>query len=368
MRTVRRGAIIGGTVVSAFIAVIVAVDCAQPTQIVIDVRADKNLCQDSTNVLSVGFGVTTVANVNDLAAPLGDFQTGCKDGANGIVGTETIKPSDDKTATIGIRIVAAVGGDPAACANDQSNCIISTRLITFQQGATVRETVSLSGACKGQVCGENQDCVAGRCVDRTAIQDDGGVEPDTGNPTEPEAAPPPIDTGIADTGPGDACAACGTWGIPGTATCNAGKCTIHCNDTHCTDTTVCGNGLDCTVLCDNSQACSKLSCGSNAASCSFNCNGGNDHCSSIACDASTCNVTCQGQPTGLTCSGVTTLGKANNILCDPTATETASCDNVSCQGDNCSRKCGTDAGGCGLVSACDGGCTKFEVFVPDAGP
>lgn len=367
MRAVRRGAIIGGTIVGSLLAVIAAVDCASPTQIIIDVRADKDLCEDSTHPLSVGFGVTKEADVEKLDAALEDFQDGCKVKADGVVGTMVIKPSGDKNATIGIRVVAAVGGDPQACQTDQSNCIIATRLVRFQPGETVRETVALSGACKGEVCGENQDCVAGKCVDRSAIQDDGGVEPDSGHPTEPDQFVPPPDTGIPDAGPGDACAHC-TWGDPTKATCDRNTCTIQCTDTDCTDRVVCGNGLDCVINCANDGTCSKLRCGPGAASCTFACSSNTGtSCNGIQCDAGTCTVGCKGDSPTPTCNGVSTFGQTNAITCTPTQAGTDTCDNVTCQGDTCKRSCGKDAGGCGLVSACDGGCTGFEVFVPDAG-
>lgn len=372
MRSIRRGAIVGLTAVGSVLAIVVAVDCAAPTQIIIDVVADKDLCEDTTNPLAVGFGVTKEADVDKSTAPLEDFQNGCKVKAQGVVGTMVIKPSDDKNATIGVRVVAAVGGDPNACQTDLSNCIVSTRLVTFQPGQTVRETVALSGACKGEVCGENQDCVAGKCVDRTAIQDDGGVEPDAGHPTDPDVFVPLPDTGV-DSSPFDPCTLCKGGS---SRSCSKGVCTIVCaDDNACQDQTLCAPGLTCNIVCNLGGSCTNTHCSTNGT-CNFDCSGAtaSGHCTNIQCDASTCNANCGDAGVSVACLGVDFEGQADTITCVESTNGLVGCDNVKCngKGDNkCTRTCGLtpDAGGCGDAGECidqkDPGCTGFILRPPD---
>ncbi len=349
-------------VLSGVSAVLSAESCAAPTQIIVDVRAEKSLCNDSDTknqfIRSTGIAVTTPDNVDD--ADLEVFEgPGCDTPPGDQIGLLTITPSGSKDAEVGIRVVSGVGVPADKCQGpDYKDCIVARRIVKFVPNQTVPVTIIMSTKCLGKNCPTGYECEpsTGACIPRAQIQEDGGTKPipdasndtnvEPGKDAEPDTNQPPQDAGF------DACATC-----KGNCT-NGNECTVDCNAVDCTNKSVCGQGLTkCSIICDTAGKCTGTSC-NNPGACAFDCRNGGDnpHCVNIACSAGQeCSVTCKdGVTNGATCNGVfLDGGKVNKVDCQ---TATVTCDNVHCTAgagvSTCTRTCGLDAAACGPAGAC----------------
>lgn len=360
MGRVRAGAVLGTGIAGGLIAFAVA-NCASPTQIIVDVRADRSICP----TLATGIAVTTLENIDTDTLEI--YENGCDEGTDQ-VGTLTITPSGSNDDWVGIRIVGAVNqADPDRCGLPGPNnepvwddCVLARRRAQFVPGKTVTITVRLTERCVDRYCGGDLECNLGVCVQPDQVQQDGG-----NTPPQKDGDLPIDDVFVPDSGPSDAtidvvdqdaCARCN-----GTS-CNAGECKVDCNAIDCVNKTFCADGLNCTIDCLAENKCFATRCATNGT-CTFNCTGGQGqarHCDGIVCAAGTCNVNCANAEA--TCTGVYVDGGTNTVKCTPTVDDKPTCDRVECRGGTCTRTC-ADAG-CGPETLCTGNCAAWE----DAGP
>lgn len=357
MGRLRAGAMLGTGIAGGMIA-FAAANCASPTQIIVDVRADRSICP----MLATGIAVTTLENIDTDTLEV--YENGCDEGTDR-VGTLTITPSGSNDDWVGIRVVGAVNqADPDHCGlpgPDEkplwNDCVLARRRVQFVPGKTVTITVRLTERCVDRFCGGDLECNLGVCVQPGQVQEDGG-----NSPPQQDGDLPIDDVFVPDSGPPkdatidvvdqDACARCN-----GTS-CSAGECKVDCNAIDCVNKTFCAEGLNCTIDCLAANKCFATRCATDGT-CTFNCTGGQGqarHCDSIACSASTCNVTCADAEG--TCTGVYLDGGTNNVKCTPTLDGQPTCDRVECRGGTCARTC-ADAG-CGPETSCSGNCAAWE--------
>lgn len=339
----RLGALIGVAVVGGVLA-LGLVDCAEPTQIEIDVRTD------ACGVLkNAGIAVSAPERIDtsDLTifTPDRPDNQGCEGKPADRVGTLIIYPSGAKDGEVGIRIVGGISRTAQECKpGDYAGCVVARRIEKFVSGSTKKVIVILSRACEGKDCGLGKECNAsGSCV---VSLPDGGTEDggtlDAQIVSDAPAGDAPADApndAIFDAG-ADACGYC--VGGPGT-TCNAGKCTVACNDAVvCANKPVCGLDLDCTVNCNFENACNNTSCAAGSKSCAFNCINGTSPgaCNGITCLAPVCSVSCN--QSGRCNGNIVLAGGDASITCEGTQ-GCANVDSLTC-----------DAGQCNLV--CNGTC------------
>ena len=352
-----------GVVLAAGIVATGLANCASPTQIVIDVRADPAMCKS----LSTGIAVGSRATVD--STPLEEYQEGC-DGPDDRVGTLTITPSAANDAVVAIRIVGAVNGnkpdrcgrvDPETKREIWDDCVLARRIEKFIPGKTVNLTVRLAQECVGQYCGGELECNLGVCVKPEQVQDDGGntPPPDSAPPIEEDVVVPPMDAPVDAPKPVDAgfdaCSDC-----KGNCNAQTGDCTVNCTGTTCVNQVVCGGNLKCTINCNAANVCDRARCDTNNT-CAFNCTGGqgNARCPSIQCSALACNVSCSGAER--TCNRVSMDASIlNDMTCGTSATNTPTCDNVECNGGLCKRQCLDGGLGCGTNARCAGNCSDWE--------
>jgi hypothetical protein len=355
MARFRLGAFTGILVAGAAIA-LTSANCAAPTQIIVDVRTDRPLCES----IHVGVAITKPDDVDK--EPLAIYEENCQVGTDDI-GTLTIVPSGAKDAELAVRIVAGVNGTRAnACGLPDSkgnpqwqNCILARRPLKFVPGQTVSITVILSQQCVGQICEGEKECNLGKCVEPEKVNPDGGNAALKDGEAYEDAHPPQPDGSLDASA--DACAACvGTTGA--TAACDGvtGKCNVTCNGTACQGQSLCGGKLDCTINCTNADSCKNTQC-TTAGSCEFTCSGvGTPRCEGIHCSGGSCKVTCSEADD--TCSNVTLDAGANLVSCLPSTNAKATCNGVDCNGGTCVRAC--NDGGCTGPTTCTGNCTGWE--------
>jgi hypothetical protein len=365
MGRVRFGALAGIIATGAWLA-LSASNCASPTEIVLDIRAD-NLCG---KIKGTGVVVTTPDRVDmdDLEEYEGP---GCESSPADRIGTLTITPSGGKDSRVGIRVVSGVTKAAHECKGPQyGGCVVARRTVRFVPGEKVPITIIMSDKCLSKDCGKLEcNPSTGACIAAEQILNDGGLVPeakDSGSPADDantEDAPIDAPPSVVDAGP-DACAACSATGM----TCDGvtRQCTIDCSQAQCVDKTLCGPGLDCTVQCLKEGLCRRTRC-AGTGKCTFNCSGGTGageeiHCSDISCASSSCAVTCQ--DTLRACNGVFVDGGTNEVKC--ISADKVTCDNVNCSGgtgaDACKRTCGTGGVACGPTASCSPltGCGGWE--------
>src|SRR5687768_14379658 len=103
MSRARLGAFVGA--IGAIIALAISsVDCKQPTEIVVDVRAEGVLCDRTQGIARTGIAVSTYSKIE--GEPLKIFEgPGC-DPPGDRIGTLTITPSGPEDEEVAFRIVA----------------------------------------------------------------------------------------------------------------------------------------------------------------------------------------------------------------------------------------------------------------------
>lgn len=349
----RRGAF-WGMLAAAGIVAASASNCAAPTQIIVEVRAEPVLCSGANAIRQTGIAVTTPDRIDD--EPLEIFEEGGNcDGDT--IGRLTITPSGDKDAEVGIRIVAGVTKEAHQCQGPKwDGCILARRTARFRPNETFVLTVYLSADCIGKGCGE-KECDRGACVEREDIPPDGGrPEPKEDAGETPGSSDASDDAPVVEAG-ADACTVCTGKGL----SCSAGSCTIDCDEVNCRYKTLCADGLDCTFKCDRLASCVELKCAT-SGTCTFDCTGqaGGTHCADLHCAAGACDVTCADDP--LACNGVLVEGAINDIKC--LGNDKVTCDDVHCRGRVCKRTCGPNGVACGPTASCDGGCADFQYAPP----
>ncbi len=332
MRRARALALLLALSVSSGIAISVT-QCAEPTQIILDIRTETSLCNEITRT---GVVVTSVDKID--RDPLETFEgPGCEAPGDRI-GTLTITPSGNKSDEVGIRVVAGIDRPADQCAPPYEGCIVARRKERFSPGESKVVIVILRRACISKDCG-GLECNEGACVDPGTVLPDGGTVTDSGNDTSPPPPDAPVDPpdatpdALPDANPCNRCK----------GVCIGTTCTVDCNTVNCENPNdpPCGHGLDCTVDCDSND-CDGLLCATDGG-CKINCKQGNA-CQNVTCRANTCAIHCNAMDA---CRTVLMSGGDAGLECDDdfdnACREVARCDAGRCvlqcdnvgQGTNC---------------------------------
>ena len=169
-----------GAVVVAFAVVAtsaLAVRCATPTAIIVDVYSDLD-CTDGAQV--VLFGAQSLQAL-ESSVPTSSA-TRCDALSTGSYhrGSVVLVPSQ-ADETVAFAIATRKGGaDPSSCLTNGADCIVAKRQIAFIQHDELTARIDLRAACLGVVCPTDQTCDQGACVpvDSVPLDDDGGVPGD----------------------------------------------------------------------------------------------------------------------------------------------------------------------------------------------
>ncbi len=153
--------------------------CREPTSIVIEAR---------TNVRpsEVGFAVGTPSEGDDLKVVA--ITTNVAQG--GDIGSLVVVPRRSETATVSIKVVAALIGRVEACTSRDGyfGCIVARRTIRYVPNERLRLPVFLSEACANVPCDAKSTCVEGQCVS-SEVPCDGATCAEPGS-TPVDAGPP----------------------------------------------------------------------------------------------------------------------------------------------------------------------------------
>ncbi|MDB4944326.1 MAG: repeat domain protein [Labilithrix sp.] len=342
-----RALALAGLASGAVGVLVLASSCADPTQIVLEVFTDA--CPGSghaESIQSTGIAVGTAADIE--ARRPASFKDGCET-ATGI-GTLTIYPSGDKDAEVAIKVLGGVEVAPDRCdPPSYAGCIVHRRMLRFVPHVSQRVTVRLTLACLNRECPSGTTCEDGTCVGAGDVLDDGGTS--DAPRFEAGVVPSPFfDAGPTPDGAVDPCTGC-------RGTCAAGVCTVDCSKVDCNAAgSVCAPTLPCDVACPTGGACKSVTC-TTSASCRIRCSGAASACTSLACNAETCDVTCDGNDS---CNASGTLAlkgtKSASLDCDgDRACRTAT---LSCASDSCVLHCDPSSGGNAACPTNKGTCTS----------
>lgn len=331
------------------------VDCAEPTQIVIEVYSDAcpGTPAKTQKINSTGIAVGTAADI-DTRAPSA-VREGCERAPG--VGTLTIYPSGDKDSEVAIRVLAGVENTPDRClAPDFAGCIVHRRVLRFKPNETVRAVVRLSLACLNRKCAEGQTCDDGVCKSAGDILDDGGTKQDSAafeaGLLEGSTISPGVDAAA------DACFGCA-------GDCDQSQCTVNCGPGGCDAANHCAPNLPCTINCSVQDKCPDIQCVT-SSKCTVNCTA-RDACRKVTCAAADCKVACTGdracENAAITLDG----GAEADLECRGSracANATAACNSPDCQ-----MKCdpiGGPMAACPPAGStpCSGGCDDWNTRQP----
>jgi hypothetical protein len=188
-------------------AVVAAVACYGPTEVVVDLSTD----------LDCGASIRTAVYKGEPFRTTPETETTtCASGAGtSEIGTLTILPSGSDDGDAAIKAVLAIGGkDPTTCDADPANCIVATRSFSFVAHTTRRLPIVLSQECLGKKCPDGQTCGAGgACISNAVTCGGGGCS----LPGESDGGARKRDAGDEGGGGGpgpDAGSPCGEFGAP----------------------------------------------------------------------------------------------------------------------------------------------------------
>ena len=204
-------------------------DCAEPTQIVVEVYSDA--CEGTgtspeREIHQVGIAVGKPGDIDNK--PPSSLRDRCEKPPG--VGTLTITPSGDKDEEIAIKVVGGVtrAADGCGPAPGYEGCIVHRRVTRFVPNTTQRAIVRLSLKCLNITCEPAFTCDNGECKRPEDLLPDGGTAPDA---AKGDARVTP-DATLADAGAPDACAACSD-------VCENGVCKVNCTNKPCAATELC---------------------------------------------------------------------------------------------------------------------------------
>lgn len=299
-KTVVTGLVLVATLATSF------VQCAHPTEIVLDVRSD--LCADKDKKIRTGIAIGSRSDIADRA--FSATRDGCESDES--IGTLTVYPNGSKDAEVTVEVITGIDRDPQQCAaSGFADCVTHTRSVRFVPGQTVTIVAQMPRACLNRTCPIGYTCTGeAKCVPQDALPD-GGITPDAS---------------LIDV-PFNPCLFCA-------GSCHDGVCDVNCAGGRC-GKEVCGPGLVCNVSCRGSDECRDLVCSGDV--CNIQCMG-RDTCRDITCNAATCNVVCSGDRA------------CNNVTINASTSGTVTCQNdneacggtVSCGGGLCTLVCQKD--------------------------
>lgn len=336
-----------GTCACAAVLAFAATDCAEATQIIVDVRSDACPAPNRTVAInSTGIAVgsaTTIDNARDAAT-----KEGCERNTDR-VGTLTIYPSGENDETVTFRVVSGVEVRLDECkAKNYAGCITQHRTIRFQPRTTQTVLVKMSLSCLGKTCPAGQTCEDGVCVSSVVLPpgtDAGSGVDGTVLPDGPIADAPPADAPVDGAPRGCSASVCNGPGMK----CVNNVCVIDCSydggAPPCQGRNVCPGDLDCRVVCNNPQ-CSNVECRT-LGTCVMQCSGANSCNGESRCVAARCDVDCTGDSS---CQSFRLGGADATIRCPGKNGNVKVCSNVDCTATTCRMAC--DGNGCSGFGKC----------------
>jgi hypothetical protein len=347
MGRARAGVVMVGLAGAGLLA-LALVDCAEPTQIVIEVRSDA--CPPATAtkkevINQTGISVGSASDIDDRAPSA--LRDGCERAPG--VGTLTIYPSGDKDSEVAIKVVAGVTTTPDRCvAPGYVGCIAHRRIMRFKPNESQRVIVRLSLACLNRTCPGGTTCDEGVCKNQDDILDDGGTRADAALMEAGKSeGGTTLDAGV------DACMGC-------KGDCDQQKCSVDCTG-GCAAEEQCAPNLPCDIKCPTNGKCADIRC-TTSERCTVTC-GVAGSCGKVTCNAKACDVTCTG------------MGScAAGVYLDASTTGDLHCNNrqscvpvVSCGAPTCKLYCNPNTGNPGDRACpqnetdrpCTGGCANW---------
>jgi hypothetical protein len=318
MRALRAG-LFATCLAAAGVALLALVDCAEPTQIVVEVYSDACPGTKGQAINQTGIAVGKSESIDNK--PPSALRDGCERAPG--VGTLTIYPSGDNDEEVAIKVVAGVDTLPDNCfAPGYAGCIAHRRVMRFVPHTTQRAIVRLSLACLNRTCPAGKTCDNGLCKDQNDLLPDGGTRADA----ETQEAGSSVDGGVADaTVPPDPCVGC-------KGDCTNGVCNVNCGAVACSGS-VCAPTLPCNITCPATGKCNDIACNT-SAKCTVRCGNQPTSCGQVACNANECDVRCDGNDSCKTDGGGIRLdaGTTASLTCDGNnACSSASCNAATCR-------------------------------------
>jgi hypothetical protein len=313
MRALRAGIVLtclGG----AGVALLALVDCAEPTQIVVEVYSDACPGTKGQAINQTGIAVGKSEVIDDK--PPSALREGCERAPG--VGTLTIYPSGSNDDEVAIKVVAGVDTTPDRCfAPGYAGCIVHRRVMRFVPHTTQRAIVRLSLACLNRTCPSGKTCDNGLCKDQKDLLPDGGTVADA----ETQEASVSIEAGV-DAAVPDPCIGC-------KGDCTNGVCNVDCSKVVCGPGNLCAPTLPCNITCPDTNKCSDVTC-TTSAKCTVRCGNQPTSCGQVTCNALDCDVRCDGNDS---CNG------DGGIRLDAGMTASLSCDgNNACRFASCNAR------------------------------
>jgi len=319
MRALRAGIVVS-CLLGAGIAALALVDCAEPTQIVVEVYSDA--CPGSTKgqaINQTGIAVGKSESIDNK--PPSALRDGCERAPG--VGTLTIYPSDNNDDEVAIKVVAGVDTTPDRClAPGYAGCIAHRRVMRFVPHTTQRAIVRLSLACLNRICPTGKTCDNGLCKDERDLLPDGGTRADA----ETQEAGVTPEAGVVDAGRPDPCTGC-----KGDCT-NGTVCNVNCGTVACGTGNLCAPTLPCNITCPQTGKCNDITC-TTSAKCTVRCGNDPSSCGQVTCNAQDCDVRCDGNDSCNADGGIRLdAGGTGKLTCKGNnACRFASCNAQVCQ-------------------------------------
>lgn len=314
------GAAIGTLGVGALLAM---TNCAEPTQIVVDVFTDA--CpgpNKKQSINSTGIAVGTADNIENRRPS--STTVGCAPGSSSIVGNLTIYPSGNKDDEVAIKVLGGIESTPDRCDPPlYAGCIVHRRQMRFIPNTTQHATVRLLLACLNRQCPPGKTCDNGACVAPSAILDDGGTTPDA-EVTESSVVPDAGDS---------LCAGCkGDCVVPSGS--QTKKCIVDCSKVDCTGE-LCAKTLDCDISCTSGGKCTDIKCTTDKK-CTVSCDRVKNACGKVECRADECNISCLADEACSPNGNLILVGQSRAHL---DCQGKKACKQASCEGRSCKLTC-----------------------------
>ena len=319
MRALRAGIVLA-CLAGAGVLALGVVDCAAPTQIVVEVYSDACPGSKGQAINQTGIAVGKSDSIDNK--PPSALRDGCEKAPG--VGTLTIYPSGSNDDEVAIKVVAGVDTTPDRClAPGYAGCIAHRRVMRFVPHTTQRAIVRLSLACLNRICPVGKTCDNGLCKDEKDLLPDGGTVADA----ETQEAGITPEAGV-DAAPPDPCVGC-------KGDCTNGLCTVNCGTVNCGTGNLCAPTLPCTINCPTTNSCPDVTC-TTSAKCTVHCTNQAGACGQVNCNAQACDVRCDGNETCNGDGGIR-LDAGTNASLDCKGND--ACRFASCTAQQCTLSC-----------------------------